>query len=123
MGMGPIYRAFDNVNQQMLAEQQRQWQQQLAGAATQPIPGLTGPTTPMGGGLQQPVGTPTAGMPPSSIPGLPMPTTTQRGPGMPPAGPYGRQAMMMAGLLGRPGEGYPSGLLGGKRGPFRPGGK
>ena len=40
-------------------------------------------------------------------------------------GPYGRQAAQMAGLLGRPGEGYPTGggLLGGPKGGYRPGGK
>lgn len=42
------------------------------------------------------------------------------------SGPYGRQAMQMAGLLGRPGEGYPTGggLLSGPKRAFRvPGGK
>lgn len=41
------------------------------------------------------------------------------------SGPYGRQAMQMAGLLGQPGQGYPAGgLLGGPKRGFRvPGGK
>lgn len=40
-------------------------------------------------------------------------------------GPYGQQAARMAGLLGRPSEGYPTGggLLGGPKGGYRPGGK
>lgn len=38
-----------------------------------------------------------------------------------PAGMYGRQAMQMAGMRGP--DSYPNGLLGGGKGPFRPGGK
>jgi hypothetical protein len=40
-------------------------------------------------------------------------------------GPYGRQAAQMAGLLGNPGQGYPTGggLLGGPKGFRVPGGK
>jgi hypothetical protein len=38
-----------------------------------------------------------------------------------PAGMYGNQAMQMAGVRGP--DSYPNGLLGGKRGAFRPGGK
>lgn len=70
--------------------------------APQMIPGLTGVAPP-----QQP------------IPYQQMPAS-----GFRPSGPYGRQAMGLAGLLSAnnpPGDTYPNGLLG-KR-PFRPGGK
>jgi hypothetical protein len=73
--------------------------------AQQTIPGLTGYAPPQQ--VQQP-------------PGQQMPPSQFR-----PAGLYGRQAMMMAGLLSPnspPGDTYPNGLLGGKDA-FRPGGK
>lgn len=121
MGMGPIHTALTNVQQDMLAEQQRQWQQQLASAATQPIPGFTGPATNTGGipGML-PGGPP----PPQQIP-------SPQAPGSPfmAVGPYGQQAQRMAGLLGQvaipqqPTAGY-QGLLGGPKGGFRiPSGK
>lgn len=80
--------------QQMMAEQRQQDQAALANAQHQPIPGLTGPTSQGQIPGQVPVG--------MAPPQRPIPT-----PGVPPqafmdSGPFGRQAMQMAGLLGGP---------------------
>jgi hypothetical protein len=76
--------------QQRLQEQQQQHASALETARTQPIPGLTGPTTQM-------PGQPTVGMAPPQQP-LPMPNAGNHM--FTPQGPYANQAMQMAGLLG-----------------------
>lgn len=98
---------FMSQFQQMLSQP---GQNAMNDAARMPIPGYTGPSQPG-------VGIPglLAQAPPSAGPGLnqipqAMPTPLQ------PAGPYGQQAMQLAGLLGQRGGG---GLLGGPPKGFR----
>lgn len=75
-----------------MQQQEQQDQSALANAARQPIPGMTGPVTPM----------PTVGMAPPQQPPLPSPIQ-QPQPFMA-SGPFGQQAMRMAGLLGGAGN-------------------
>ena len=121
MGMGTPGYVLPGTMGPREQQQQQEYVTQFNNAAYAPIPGYNG-------GVMQPlptVGTPpSGGMPPSRIPGLPPqpsgpPQMTNH---MFRGGPYQQQAMMLAGLLGNPGQGYPSGLLSGKR-PYRPGGK
>lgn len=121
-------------------------QQDFNASAAAPIPGV--PTAPTSGlhpnptstqGLLSGVGSqwmnqnmssgdwtsllPAGRAPPPAVGGGPAPMS----PAPPNPGPYGQQAMQMAGLLAPqaqqpPPQGYPNGLLGGKR-PFHPGGK
>lgn len=84
----PSSQVNDYVNNTFLPNQSFQ------GSASQPIPGLTGPVGNgaqipglLGGNLQQP----TQGQTPSPMQRMPMM----------PNGPYGGQAMALAGLLGR----------------------
>lgn len=100
MGAGPLFTQTQGYLDRMAAQLQQQQQQQMAAAAQQPIPGLTGPRIPMGGlmpgnmpGSMQPMPVP-MGPPITQIPN-PQPAPFAA------SGPYGEQAMMMAGLLGR----------------------
>jgi hypothetical protein len=90
----------------------------------QPIPGLTGQYGGYGG-IPLP-GQPTPGGLLAQVPQpAPQPQQRQQSAFMP-NGMYGRQAMQLAGTYSPntpPGDTYPNGLLGGKGGAFRPGGK
>lgn len=113
---------FNDMLQQLMARARDQQQQQYAGvlgnAAQQPIPGFTGPAG-SGAGIPTPGG---VGMAPPQQP-LPGGTPTMGNHMMPgqalqpfmASGPYGQQAMQMAGLLGPggPGMGMPQRPVGG----------
>lgn len=113
--------------QQLMQERQAQDQATLANAAQQPIPGLTGPTTP--GQIPGVIGMapPGVGMAP---PQQPLPGGQALQPFMA-NGPYGQQALQLAGLTGGQRMGNHmqphQGLLGappkGYRMPYRPVGK
>lgn len=121
MGMGPIYTQLTHPNA-AVRQQQQQYQQQFDQSATAAIPGMA---SQYGMGPQPGMTVPGLlgeGPPQQQIPGVVPYAPPQQQP-FSPNGMYGQQAMMLAGLLGRSGQGYPSGPLGGKRGPFRPGGK
>lgn len=123
MGMGYRVRPTPDGQQVPIHEYQDYMQntyypqQNFNASLGAPIPGLTGP---LGNGAQIPGGGVGIAPPQQQIPYQQMPPSTFQA-----AGPYGRQAMGLAGLLSAnspPGNTYPNGLLGGKR-PFRPGGK
>ena len=148
MGMGPLH-LYTTSPAEAEAQQMQQYQQQFSQSAAAPIPGTwNGRPIP-----QTPTGSVPSGMHPSqqNAQGLLNGVLSQymnnsytpeqwRGllpagagnqvPQVAPqpfaaAGPYGGQAARMAGLLPAPApnDTYPHGLLGGKRGSFRPGGK
>lgn len=121
--MGNGYRP-DRTPEAQAAALARQYQQQFDASATAPIPGygnMPVPSAPMGG-----AGPPQGGLLGGSFPvgwGGPqqqIPRPQAMPPPMP--GPYGQQAMRMAGLLSGPVESMPAagnGLLGGGRVGFR----
>lgn len=121
-----IYTTEDRYNDLM---SQYNANQGFLASQNQGIPGLTAPVGTNGQipGMNAPgtgAGIPGVGMapPPRFQPPQQMSPPYQQAPM---AGPYGRQALGLAGLLSAnnpPGGGYPNGLLGGKR-PFIPGGK
>lgn len=85
---------------QILAQQRQQDQSRLLAAGQQPIPGFTGPAQP---GVEIP-GMP-IGMPARPPVGMAPPQQQLPPPQQQPfmaSGPYGQQAMQMAGLLGPP---------------------
>lgn len=93
-------------------------QQNFLGSANVGIPGVNAPVG-SGAGIPGLVG---VAPPQSPLPQVPPQNTFQA------AGPYGQQAMQMAGLLGQqpqspPPTPAPGGLLAGTKLPFRPGGK
>jgi hypothetical protein len=136
MGMGPIHRYLTAAQGQ---QAQDQYQQQFDQSANAPIPGqqplsfsswhpnMNSNRSMMGGLMSEFMnGTYSPAdwrglLPQGQGNTLPPPQQNQ----MPMAGPYGQQAMQMAGLLPQENQGgtYPAGLLGGKMGHFRPGGK
>lgn len=85
---------FADVMGRVRQVQQQRTSQYLGSAGAQPIPGLTGPVIPGAGVIP-------GQMPPMQMP--PMQTPPMQMPGGPPfmaSGPYGQQAMQLAGLLG-----------------------
>lgn len=153
MGMGPLH-LYTTSPEEAEAQRVQEYQQMFNQSGAAPIPG-TQPQSSYGGMHPNPQNTQSMmngllsqymnqAYTPADWRGLLPQGQGSTVPQQPPApggggamaGPYGRQAMLMAGLLSpnamppttmppaaQPGDTYPNGLLGGKRGAFRPGGK